>query len=104
MLSASNEVFQFLYLVDIYSPNSLKHLRSNSSQRCSCCGYTAKENRASQALFRCQGCGYEENADVNAAKNIKTVGQTGMACAANHISGRQQEPAVNHEELLNTAC
>ncbi len=74
-----------------------------SSQRCSFCGYTAKENRASQALFRCMACGYEENADINAAKNIRTVGQTGMACAANRISGRQQEPAVNREELLPVA-
>ena len=62
----------------------------DTSQRCSCCGYTAKENRVSQALFRCQACGYEENADINAANNIKTVGQTGMACSANRISGRQQ--------------
>ncbi len=71
----------------------------HTSQRCSCCGYTAKENRVSQALFRCHVCGYEENADVNAAKNIKTVGQTGMACEANRISGRQQEPAVPFQEL-----
>ena len=76
----------------------------HTSQRCSCCGYTAKENRVSQAIFRCQACGYEENADINAAKNIRTVGQTGMACAANRVSGRQQEPAVNREELLTTAC
>ena len=64
-----------------------------TSQRCSCCGHTAKENRASQDVFRCQECGHEENADVNAAKNILTVGQTGLACQANRISGRQQEPA-----------
>ncbi len=65
----------------------------HTSQRCSCCGHTAKENRLSQALFKCQACGYEENADINAAKNVLTVGQTGMACVANRISGRQQEPA-----------
>ena len=83
----------------------------HTSQRCSRCGYTAKENRASQALFRCQACGYKENADVNAAKNILTVGQTGMACEANRISGRQQEPAEpiqglrkqNHEGVLPMA-
>lgn len=76
----------------------------HTSQRCSCCGHIAKENRLSQALFRCRACGYEENADINAAKNIKTVGQTGMACEANRISGRQQEPAGNREEVLPTAC
>ena len=75
----------------------------HTSQRCSCCGHTAKENRTSQVLFRCQACGYEENADINAAKNIKTVGQTGMACQANRKSGRQQEPAGTREEVLNVA-
>ncbi|HEC42380.1 MAG TPA: transposase, partial [Bacteroides sp.] len=44
-----------------------------TSQRCSGCGHTAKENRPSQAVFRCLDCGYEENADVNAARNILTV-------------------------------
>ncbi|MEA3477431.1 MAG: RNA-guided endonuclease TnpB family protein, partial [Bacteroidota bacterium] len=83
----------------------------HTSQRCSCCGYTAKENRLSQALFRCQVCGYEENADVNAAKNILTVGQTGMACQANRSSDRQQnpfrarvsKPARTREEVLSMA-
>ena len=65
----------------------------HTSQRCSSCGYTAKENRASQDVFRCLTCGHEEHADINAAKNILTVGQTGMACQANYISGRQQELA-----------
>jgi len=74
-----------------------------SSQQCSCCGYTVRENRTSQAQFKCMACGYEENADINAAKNIKTVGQTGMACAANRVSGRQQEPAVDREEVLPVA-
>ncbi len=76
----------------------------HTSQRCSCCWHTAKENRVSQDVFRCQVCGHEENADVNAAKNIKTVGQTGMACQANHVSGRQQEPAGTQEEVLPKAC
>ena len=76
----------------------------HTSQQCSCCWHTAKKNRLSQALFRCQTCGYEENADVNAAKNILTVGQTGMVCEANHVGGRQQEPAGTREEVLPTAC
>ena len=75
----------------------------HTSQRCSCCGHTTKENRLSQADFRCLACGYEENADVNAARNILTVGQTGMACEANRMSGRQQEPAGTREEVLPVA-
>lgn len=76
----------------------------HTSQTCSCCGHRAKENRPSQAVFKCLACGYEANADVNAAKNIITVGQTGMACQANRISGRQQEPAGNREEVLSLIC
>ena len=41
-----------------------------TSQRCSKCGTTLRENRPSQARFCCQKCGYEANADYNAAKNI----------------------------------
>jgi putative transposase len=74
-----------------------------TSQRCSQCGYTSKENRRSQEVFVCLDCGYEQHADINAAKNILTVGQTGMACQANRISGRQQEPAGNREEVLPEA-
>ena len=74
-----------------------------TSQTCSSCGYTSRENRRSQAVFKCLACGHEENADVNAAKNILTVGQTGMTCQANRTSGRQQEPAENREEVLSKA-
>ena len=75
----------------------------HTSQQCSNCGHTAKENRVSQDVFRCQVCGHEENADVNAAKNILTVGQTGMAFGSSRISGRKQEPAGNREEVLPVA-
>jgi putative transposase len=73
----------------------------HTSQTCSCCGHTAKENRQTQAEFRCMACGYEQHADVNAAKNILTVGQTAMACEANRISGRQQESVGTREEVLS---
>lgn len=73
----------------------------HTSQICSCCGHTAKENRQTQAEFRCMACGYEQHADVNAAKNILTVGQTAMACEANRISGRQQESVGTREEVLS---
>lgn len=41
-----------------------------TSQDCNACGHRAKENRESQAMFRCVKCGHEANADVNAALNI----------------------------------
>ena len=48
----------------------------NSSRECSKCGYTAKENRPSQAVFCCgrEGCGHEENADLNASRVIRNRG------------------------------
>jgi putative transposase len=41
-----------------------------TSQRCSACGTVDPKARKSQAAFACQSCGYADNADVNAAKNI----------------------------------
>jgi putative transposase len=42
-----------------------------TSQRCSHCGFTHEDNRDDKT-FKCQDCGYEANADYNAAKNIAT--------------------------------
>ncbi len=47
---------------------------ANTSRRCARCGHTAKENRVTQALFRCQACGHADNADRNAALNILRAG------------------------------
>ena len=41
-----------------------------TSQTCSRCGYRAKENRESQAVFECKRCHERMNADLNAASNI----------------------------------
>ena len=75
----------------------------NTSLRCSFCGHIEKGNRKSQAEFVCLSCGKEQHADVNAAINILTVGQTGMACGSNRNSGRKQELARNREGVLPVA-
>ena len=41
-----------------------------TSQECSNCGYISKKNRKSQATFICGFCGKNQNADINASKNI----------------------------------
>ncbi|WP_085144354.1 MULTISPECIES: RNA-guided endonuclease InsQ/TnpB family protein [Mycolicibacterium] len=41
-----------------------------SSLECRACGHTAKENRKSQAEFRCVACGREDHADIQAAATI----------------------------------
>lgn len=43
----------------------------NTSRECAECGYVAKQNRKTQAQFRCRSCGHEANADFNAAVNIR---------------------------------
>lgn len=65
-----------------------------TSQRCACCGHTAKENRLSQSRFECLECGYTENADINGARNILAAGHAVLACGGMAQSGRplKQEP------------
>jgi transposase len=41
-----------------------------SSLECRNCGHSVKENRKSQAEFRCVQCGHEDHADIQAANSI----------------------------------
>jgi transposase len=41
-----------------------------TSQRCSKCGCIDRANRPEQAKFKCVKCGFEANADYNAAQNL----------------------------------
>jgi putative transposase len=45
-----------------------------SSQECVECHHTHPANRVSQSVFKCVGCGYSENADVNASQIIEYRG------------------------------
>ena len=55
----------------------------HSSQRCSSGGHVDGGNRLTQATFRCQACGQQAQADINAAINILRAGraQQASACA-----------------------
>lgn len=59
-----------------------------TSQRCSKCGFTGRENRESQAFFRCRACNHSSNADVNAAVNIR---DTAVPCptAGHAVAARE---------------
>jgi putative transposase len=46
----------------------------HTSTTCSSCGHVDRYSRVTQAVFRCQVCGYEAHADVNAARNILGAG------------------------------
>jgi putative transposase len=51
----------------------------HTSDRCEACGYTATENRPSQAVFSCRRCGHTINADEHAARNILRAGRARLA-------------------------
>lgn len=71
-----------------------------TSQTCFECGHRDAANRVTQSRFVCQNCGYESNADVNGAKNILTVGQTGLACGERTlVHSAKQEPLQRREPL-----
>lgn len=71
-----------------------------TSQRCSTCDYTDRMNRVSQERFLCQKCHHEENADLNAAKNILAAGHAVLACGEFGLpDSMKQEPLRTCERL-----
>jgi putative transposase len=66
-----------------------------TSHCCSACGHVARENRESQAVFRCTACGFACNADVNAARNI-AAGHAVKAREGDRTAG----PANREPQLL----
>lgn len=42
-----------------------------SSQQCPNCGHISRDNRPSQEQFKCVNCQHENNADINASKNLE---------------------------------
>ena len=57
-----------------------------TSQICSECGHTDKENRKNQARFLCVSCGFVSNADTNAAINIRRLGMAQLHGEGSGIS------------------
>lgn len=57
---------------------------SYTSQTCSVCGHVDKDNRKTQDKFKCVSCGHEENADLNAAKNILKAGVSAINAKVEH--------------------
>lgn len=70
-----------------------------TSQACSRCGCIDKTNRPTQAKFKCTACGFEANADSNAALNILAAGHAVTACGV----GRAQAPALKQEPAYSAA-
>ena len=85
---------QLKYTLDwnrgIYLEVSPKH----TSQKCNKYNHTCKENRKAQESFQCLGCRHEDNAYLNAAKNVLVAGHAMLACGEDALA-----TSVNHELL-----
>lgn len=70
-----------------------------TSQECSVCHHVSPENRTTRDKFQCVACGHAEDADVNAAKNIKAAGLAVSACVGLGASRppMKQEPPCRKE-------
>ncbi|MDY0185782.1 MAG: transposase [Desulfuromonadaceae bacterium] len=66
----------------------------HTSQTCPCCDHVSKDNRRTQARFKCVDCGFKENADLVGAINILARGHRVLACGESVQSDRsvKQEP------------
>ena len=66
-----------------------------TSKQCSECGCLDNDNRKSQAIFECVACGYKDNADFNAVKNIRAAGLAVLGCGGDDLSHpMKQQPTV----------
>ena len=63
----------------------------NTSRRCAQCGHVDKDNRKEQAHFRCLACGYADNADANAARNILNLGLEKLWAGGAPVTGRGED-------------
>jgi putative transposase len=65
-----------------------------SSKKCSRCGAVKDFIALSERVFHCDRCGFEIDRDLNAAKNIRTVGLTGTyACGPGGAGDRREATA-----------
>ncbi|HEY3232385.1 MAG TPA: transposase [Roseiflexaceae bacterium] len=69
----------------------------HTSQMCSCCGHTARNNRGSQSVFMCRQCGLHLNADLNAARNIAAKYRAGRGISP--AGGLRNQPIVSSPTL-----
>lgn len=62
----------------------------NTSRTCSVCGHCEKANRKSQSEFLCKSCGHTQNADHNAALNIRALGLVKTPMVSGSIATQKQ--------------
>ena len=74
---------------------------SYTSQKCSSCANIDKNSRINQSKFCCMSCGYTENADINAAKNILAAGHAVLACGENALAISMKQEPLNMGDLVS---
>ncbi|MBA3242382.1 MAG: IS200/IS605 family element transposase accessory protein TnpB [Acidobacteria bacterium] len=62
----------------------------NTSRTCSTCGHCERANRKSQSVFACKSCGHTQNADYNAALNIRALGLVKTPMVSGSIATQKQ--------------
>lgn len=98
---------KFFHALDcIALRNGVKLNRVNprhTSQRCSRCGHTEKDNRKTQALFVCKQCSFTCNSDRNASLNIATpvLERIDLVSTTNSVQTSKTESAVTQTVCVN---
>lgn len=75
----------------------------HTSQDCPLCNHRSAKNRVSQALFHCQQCGFEHNADFVGSLNIACRGMEKTGLGQNEIREwviQQVKNVENHTQLV----
>lgn len=73
----------------------------HTSQQCSACGHTDKQNRKGEK-FACTNCGHIEDADTNASSNIAKRGIEQLNLSLSKLLGVTQEVTANSEITEDT--
>lgn len=71
-----------------------------SSKTCSSCGHLHSKMPLSVRKFSCEKCGVTHDRDINAAKNILTVGHTELACGVHDKSKALKSNAQDCETRI----
>ena len=91
------QLYSFIkYKAEVRGIEVVKVDPRHTSQTCSRCGYQHRSNRRSQSLFLCRQCGYQLNADYNAAKNIREKYITSLASLGTSLAGGSQSIGLSH--------
>jgi len=71
----------------------------HTSQTYSHCGHQHRSNRRSQSLFLCRACGFQLNADINAARNIrdKHLASLGISVSGGPLSDGLSSQSIGSE-------